>query len=261
APDGRRHQTKSLKSGQWQRVRLWADTDYRPDFLDLAIVVDTTGSMADEIAFLNKELIGITRAAARNVPGLSVRYGLVAYRDNGDLYVVRNSGFTTKPDDMTRRLRALSANGGGDYPEAAAAAMAAGVDLNWRRGNGKRVLLHVADAPPHRADAGTYLKAARAAASKDIKIYTLGASGVARDSEFLMRQASAAPGGRYVFLTDDSGVGHPHAEPTVSCYRVTKLAGLLTRILESELTGKRQEAKPGQVQREVGTYRNGLCLD
>ena len=50
---------------------------------------------------------------------------------------------------MAGWLRGLSADGGGDYPEAAAAALKAGVGLNWRAGKGERLLLHVADAPPH----------------------------------------------------------------------------------------------------------------
>jgi hypothetical protein len=92
-----------------------------------------------------------------------------------------------------------------------------------------------------------------------VQIFTLGASGVAQESEFLMRQASLVSGGRYLFLTDDSGVGNAHAEPSIPCYRVTKLSRLLTRILMSELTGERLEAAGGEVIREVGTYSGGVC--
>ncbi len=257
--DGQETAGRTLKTGQWQRVDLPFDADWQPDFLDLVVVVDTTGSMGDEIAFLNKELIGIARAAARKARGLQVRYGLVAYRDRYDAYVVRNYGFTTNPSEMAGWLRGLRAGGGGDYPEAAAAALSAGVGLDWRRGKGERILLHVADAPPHDRDAAAYLRTAKTAAGKGVQVFTLGASGVAEESEYLMRQASVATGGRYVFLTDDSGVGLSHAEPTISCYRVTKLAQLLTRILATELTGNRHEAAPGDVIREVGTYRNGIC--
>ena len=82
-----------------------------------------------------------------------------------------------------------------------------------------------------------------------------------QEAEYLMRQASVATGGRYVFLTDDSGVGYSHAEPTITCYRVTKLSRLLTRILATELSGKRQEAGAGEVIREVGSYSGGVCRD
>ena len=80
-----------------------------------------------------------------------------------------------------------------------------------------------------------------------------------RKSEYLMRQASVATGGRYLFLTDDSGVGIAHAEPTIACYQVTKLSRLLTRVLMTELSGRRQEAGESEVIREVGSYSGGVC--
>ena len=74
-----------------------------------------------------------------------------------------------------------------------------------------------------------------------------------------MRQAALVTEGRYLFLTDDSGVGYAHAEPTISCYRVTALSGLVTRVLESELSGIRVEARDRDVIREVGSYDRGVC--
>lgn len=255
--DGQETAREVVKTGKTAVIRLPEDARWQPDFLDPVLVVDTTGSMGDEIAFLQRELIGITRAAARKAPGVSIRYGLVAYRDHGDDYVVRNYGFTGSAGEMAGWLRGLSADGGGDYPEAAAAALKAGVGLDWRRGKGERLMLHVADAPPHDGQAADYLRAAKAAAGEGVQIFTLGASGVAEESEYLMRQAAVATGGRYLFLTDDSGVGNGHAEPTIPCYRVTRLTQLLTRVLMTELLGQRQEA--GEVIREVGSYSGGVC--
>lgn len=258
-PDGQETLTQTLQTGSQQTIRLPFNATWQPDFLDLVLVVDTTGSMGDEIAFLNRELIGITRAAARKAPGLSIRYGLVAYRDQGDEYVVKNYGFTPNGSEMANWLRTLTADGGGDYPEAAAAALQTGVALDWRRGRGERLLIQVADAPPHDRDAAAYLRAAKTAAAQGVQIFTLGASGVGAQAEYLMRQVSVATAGRYIFLTDDSGVGAGHAEPTVACYRVTKLARLLTRILATELTGQRQEAGTSEVIRNVGSYSAGIC--
>ncbi len=250
-----------VTTGRATTLRLPQGSDWQPDFLDLVLVVDTTGSMGDEIAFLQKELIGITRAAARQAPGLSIRYGLVAYRDQGDDYVVQTYGFTSSAPEMTGWLRGLSADGGGDYPEAAAAALRAGVGLDWRAGKGERLILHVADAPAHSGDAAAYLRAAKAAAVQGVQVFTLGASGVGAEAEYLMRQASVATGGRYLFLTDDSGVGNDHAEPTIPCYRVTKLSRLLLRVLAGELSGHRQETGASEIIREVGSYAGGICRD
>ena len=251
---------RTLKAGAGrQRVQLPQASDWQPEFLDLAIVLDTTGSMGDELAWLTKELRGIVNAARKSAPGVDIRYALVVYRDDGDAYVVRNRGFTKSAAQMTRWLRKQSANGGGDYPEAAAKALASGAALNWRRGKGERWMFHIADAPAHDRDARAYLAAAQVAAGKNVQIFGLGASGVAAKSEFLMRQAAVQTGGRYMFLTDDSGVGNGHVEPTISCYRVTKLRDLMIRVLRSELSGHRQEAAAGQVVRSVGSYRDGVC--
>jgi Mg-chelatase subunit ChlD len=255
--DGQEIRQQIVTAGRFKNILVPEGIRWQPDFLDLVLVVDTTGSMGDEIAFLQKELIGVTKAAGRQAPGVSIRYGLVAYRDQGDAYVVKNFGFTTNSNTMAGWLRGLTADGGGDYPEAAAAALRAGVGLDWRRGKGERLLLHVADAPPHDGQAADYLRAAKAAAEQGVQIFTLGASGVAEESEYLMRQASVATGGRYLFLTDDSGVGNAHGEPTIACYRVTKLKDLLARVLATELSGVRQEA--GEVIREVGSYAGGTC--
>ena len=131
--------------------------------------------------------------------------------------------------------------------------------MQWRRGKGERLVFHIADAPAHSNKAKRFLAAASKAAGQNVQIFGLGASGVAKESEFLMRQAALVSGGRYLFLTDDSGVGNAHAEPTISCYRVSKLKDLLVRVLASELSGARQEASGGQVIREVGNYSRGVC--
>ena len=107
--------------------------------------------------------------------------------------------------------------------------------------------------------ARAYLAAAKTAAKNNVQIFGLGASGVAAESEFLMRQAALQTNGRYLFLTDDSGVGYGHAEPTISCYRVTKLKDLMVRVLRSELSGRRIEASANAVARSVGSYRAGVC--
>lgn len=246
-------------TGGRKNITLPFAGDWKPEFLDLAFVVDTTGSMSDELEWLTRELRGIVRTAKHSAPGVDIRYGLIVYRDHGDDYVVKNYGFTTRQSEMQGWLRKQSANGGGDYPEAAAAALAAGANLNWRRGKGERLMFHIADAPPHKQDARVYLAAARTAARNNVQIFGLGASGVAAESEYLMRQAAVQTNGRYLFLADDSGVGYGHAEPTISCYRVSKLSNLMVRVLRSELSGQRIEASGGDVIRSVGDYRTGVC--
>lgn len=232
---------------------------WSPDFLDLVFVIDTTGSMGDELNWLTKEFQSIVQSAQSAAPKVNIRFGLVAYRDVGDDYTVRNFGFVNSRADMQRLLRSLQADGGGDYPEAAAEAMEEAANLQWRRGKGERILFHIADAPPHPEKSKRFLDAAKSAAQKNVQIFGLGASGVAAESEFLMRQASLITGGRYLFLTDDSGIGNSHAEPTVPCYNVTKLRDLLISVLKSELTATRHEPNDSAILRKVGNYHKGIC--
>ena len=257
-PDAQGQETvRTIATGKPATIALPDAPGWHPDFLDLVFVVDTTGSMGDELAWLTKEMSGIVAAGRRAAPKADIRYGLIVYRDRGDDYTVRNFGFTGSEATMKGWLRDQTADGGGDYPEAAAAALRAAANLDWRRGKGERLMIHIADAPPHTGDSRAYLDAARTAATKGVQIYGLGASGVAAESEFLMRQAAAMTGGRYLFLTDDSGVGNDHAEPTIPCYRVTTLRDLMVRILRSELGGRRIEAASSV--RDVGSYNGGVC--
>ena len=252
---------QTLRTGTRTRVTVATGGPAAPDFLDLVFVVDATGSMGDELEWLTRDLNRIVTTATGGLSGIDTRYGLIVYRDIGDEYVVRSYAFTGSAGEMRRELRAQSAAAGGDYPEAAAAAMEAAMALQWRRGNGERLLFHVADAPPHPEDSARYLATARVAARNNIQIFGLGASGVGDAAEFLMRQAAAQTGGRYLFLTDDSGIGNAHQEPKVSCYLVTELGELMARVLRSELTGQRVEPSPSSVIRTVGSYQNGVCRD
>lgn len=251
---------QTIDAGGWNEVTVPATKGWEPRFLDLVFVFDTTGSMGDELDWLTKEFSGIVRQARRAAPGVDIRYGLVAYRDEGDAYEVQNFGFTGQKSLMQSWLRKLDADGGGDYPEAADRAMQAAVNLDWRRGKGERIIFHIADAPPHKRDSLAYIRAAQIAAGQGVQIFGLGASGVGPESEYLMRQASVLSNGRYMFLTDDSGVGNSHAEPNIACYQVSKLKDLLVRVLQSELSGHRKEVPDSAVIREVGNYKNGQCV-
>lgn len=65
--------------------------------------------------------------------------------------------------------------------------------------------------------------------------------------------------GRYIFLTDDSGVGDAHAAPAVSCYVVTHLDGLIARVVAGFVQGRRIGPCPSDIVRRVGDYREGRC--
>ena len=53
----------------------------------------------------------------------------------------------------------------------------------------------------------------------------------------MFRSFAADSGAQYLFLTDDSGVGLPHAEPHTEDYEVELLRDALIRVLRAELEG------------------------
>jgi hypothetical protein len=226
---------------------------------DLMLAIDTTGSMGDEINYLKSELRSILADIRRTHPGLDIRLGLVAYKDEGDVYVTRTHPFVSSLDAMQSSLQALYAEGGGDYPEAMDLALARAVSQDWRPDAVKSLLL-VADAPPHDENVGKAWRAAEAARAKRIQIVPVAASGVGDVAEYVMRAMAAATQSRYIFLTDDSGIGNPHATPAVDCFLVTRLDRLVRRVLDSQISGRRVEPREGEVIRSVGRYEGGKCI-
>lgn len=225
---------------------------------DLALVVDTTGSMSDELEYLKVELDSILGGLRQEHPNLDIRVALVAYRDTTDDYITRTFSFDGDVSTMQGHLSRQRAGGGGDYPEAVEQAMARAVALDWRE-NAVRSILFVADAPPHADDVATTWRSAEVARAKRIQIVPVGASGVGPGAEYMMRAMAAVTQSRYIFLTDDSGVGNPHAPPAVDCYLVTSLESSIQRVLNGQISGRRVEPGRAEVVRAVGRYDNGHC--
>ena len=227
--------------------------------LDLMLVVDTTGSMGDEIGYLQSELQSIVSSIRHRHPGLDVRVGFVFYRDIGDDYVTRTVPFDR---DMGRASTALGeqyATGGGDYPEAMDQALIRAVGQGWRPDAVKTMLL-VADAPPHDDLFGQTWGAVESLRAQRVQIVPVAASGVADNAEYAMRAMAAFTQSRYLFLTDDSGIGNAHAAPAIDCYLVTRLDALLRRVIDSQISGRRIEPSDGEIIRSVGQYDGGRCV-
>ncbi len=226
--------------------------------LDLLLTIDATGSMGDEMRYLQSELKAIVGRVEKANPGVDIRTGLVVYRDKGDDYVVREIPFTDDIEDFRASLAEQYANGGGDKPEAMHTALQTGLDMEWRK-DALKINLLVADAPPHDRYLDETWEAGLMSRRKGIHIVPLAASGVDKTAEFVMRAMAQITGGRFLFLTDDSGIGNSHAKPTVDCYVVTRLDGLVTRVLSSLIRGERVEPEASDIIRSVGNYRAGTC--
>lgn len=230
-----------------------------PTALDLMFVIDTTGSMSDELHYITTEIRDIISQVHDHHPQVFIRFGLVVYRDEGDEYVVKSFDFTDSLNLMQIQLSEQRAQAGGDYPEAMEQALAKAINMQWHDSNTIRLLFLVADAPPHDENLAAMLTQIRYARQKGLRIYSLAASGVADTAEWMLRVAALLTQARYLFLTDDSGVGYSHAEPKVACYLVTRLDQLISRIIASELAGQRFEPNETEVIRQVGNYQQGVC--
>lgn len=115
--------------------------------LDVVLVIDTTVSMQFVIDEVRARLTDFVSTLQRIVP--TTRVGIVAYRDKGDAYVVKWTDLSFRTPKLLEFLSGIQAAGGGDWEEAVKDALETAIhDLNWRK-KSKKVIVVVADAPPH----------------------------------------------------------------------------------------------------------------
>jgi hypothetical protein len=217
-----------------------------PNNVDIVWAVDATGSMGDEIEYLKVELLDVINRAKRNNPSLDFSMGTVFYRDKGDEYVTKSSQLSGNISKTVDFIRKQSAGGGGDYPEAVHSALEEAIFAQkWRDNAVARICFLVLDASPHQDPAvvESLQRSIREAARRGIRIVPLAASGIQKDTEFLLKFFGLATNGTYLFLTDHSGIGGKHLEPTSDEYKVEPLNELLVRIITEYTTVQTCEGK------------------
>jgi len=201
--------------------------------VEIAFVVDATGSMQDEISYLKEELEDILTNIALKDPSIDLHTGSVFYRDNGDEYVTRTQPLTSGIANTINFIKHQSAGGGGDYPEALKEALqAATAVLQWSDNARTKIIFLLMDAPPHDDAKNEMATLIRNAAANGIRVVPVACSGTDKATEFIMRSMALATNGTYLFLTDDSGIGNGHIKPTTDEFKVELLNDLLQRIIE-----------------------------
>jgi len=239
-PRGEEPYSKRMRlDGQPWHIVLPNASALRPTRLDLALVIDTTGSMGDELEYLKAEIDEIAATAKNMFPNVDQRFALIVYRDEGDQYVTRSYDFTESLSEFRSMLATQRAAGGGDYPEAVHVALEQAGQLNWRDRETARMLFLVADAPPHDRFANRSLDAVQNLRRQGVRVFPVASSGTRLKAEFVLRAASFLTMGQYLFLTDHSGVGNPHAKPHVPEYTVEHLNRLMVRMIAQQLAGRR----------------------
>lgn len=202
--------------------------------LDIAFIVDATGSMSDEINFLKADLENILQEV-NSYNSATIRTSAVFYRDNGDEYLTRSSNFGNNTIDFISQQQA---DGGGDYPEAVHTALEVALqELSWIEDNAQRIAFLLLDAPPHKQDdvISSLQQIIPQYAAKGIKIVPIAASGVDKPTEFFCRFTAIATNGTYIFITNDSGIGNDHIQATVGDYKVELLRDIIIRIISQNM--------------------------
>ncbi len=214
--------------------------------VDLAFILDTTGSMSEEIAAVKATIQKVATAlAASNV---RLRIGLVEYKDRSDAFVTRVYPMTSDTAKFSRTVAGLSASGGGDTPESMNEGLHVGLTgLEWSGNAVARMAFLIADAPPHLdyANDSDYATDMREAAHKGIQVFTVAASGMDTLGQVVFRQIAQYTGATNLFVLRggagpaSTGAGDPKSScgGTQTAYSSGNLDALIVSKVTRELRG------------------------
>ncbi|MDE6729917.1 MAG: hypothetical protein K2J71_03980, partial [Oscillospiraceae bacterium] len=195
---------------------------------EIMFIVDTTGSMGDEMLFLQSDFSAI----AEETGDENTRYSVNFYKDEGDEYVTKCSGFTGDVQAIKNQLCAESASGGGDEPEAVAQILSETLSGDMWGQDSVKIAFLIYDAPPHVGTEDVLCQAIADASAKGIHLIPVVSSNGSRETELFGRACAICTNGSYVFLTDDSGIGGSHLEPIIGDYQVESLHDIIVRIIQ-----------------------------
>ena len=189
--------------------------------LDLVFVIDTTGSMADDIAKVKESAAKIVDEVKGVVP--SFRIGIVDYRDHpgaggdaGDYPSRTVLAMTSDTAAILAGINSLTVAGGGDLPESVYSGVNHAISMKdglgqWRGGDNRKVVLLFGDAAPHEPEAVTgytkYQVATAAYNADPVDVFGV-VVGDDADAVAAFDTVSAASGGRLLrAATADDVVG------------------------------------------------------
>lgn len=212
--------------------------------VDVVFVLDTTGSMSEEIEGVKSTLKTVLSKLDQNV---KIRVGLVEYKDREDSFVTKTYPLTSDVKSLSSSIAGISAQGGGDTPEDVNSGLSVAVQqMQWSDKAVARLAFLIADAPPHLdyQDGTPYGTSAKKAAEKGIKVFTVAASGMDRQGQAVFRQIAQLTGGTNMFVLR-GGAGPQSTgggDPTSSCgathqnYSSGKLDQLIAGKINLEIT-------------------------
>lgn len=254
--DGRTKEGTFSRQTLEQSVVLEGAAAKKSARIQVMFVVDVTGSMSDELIFLQKEVDNVLTRVRKDNGNVPLEVSFLFYRDDGDrekFAFVPFADISSSAAYASARnvLNNQMADGGGDYPEAFDEALLMAVkDSGWKEDRTTRLIFHIFDAPPHTNswEQDKYEQrleqAVRKAAELGIRYCPILASGADLLCEYLGRQGAVYTGGTSVFITDDSGIGGGHLDPDAKPMTVEYLDDLLVRLIDGYYTGVFAQAVP-----------------
>ncbi|MDA3812812.1 MAG: carboxypeptidase regulatory-like domain-containing protein [Candidatus Cloacimonetes bacterium] len=211
--------------------------------LDILFILDTTGSMGEEIRRLRNSIEIINLNISEISPKPEIRYGMVLYRDVNDVYNTKIIPLNKSLPAFQEQLFEVSSGGGGDSPENLQAALEdALTKISWRD-DGVKLAFIITDAPPHldyKQDY-TYKNAVHDAKRKGVKLFSIGTGGLPLDGEYVLRQISQYTFANYVFLTygergeSEGGAAGSVSHHTGENFQTDKLEAIIIRKVKEEL--------------------------
>ena len=172
--------------------------------MDVVFLIDTTGSMGDEIAVVKESLIDMIADIEGGNPRPDVKFGLVLYRDRGDKYVTEIFKLTYDTDAIIDEVRQIDASGGGDTPESVNEALHVAIhEINWDRNkNTEKTIFLIGDAKPHFYEQDyRWEDEIKIALDKYIVINSIGCSGLSSEGVDIFTRIAKGSEGTFRYLT------------------------------------------------------------
>lgn len=149
----------TLRTNGYQTIGRWEATLATGKSLDVVFLIDTTGSMNDDIANAKSNATTIINNISSSFN--DYRIAVVEYRDqpispwgdSGDFITKVRTTFTTNPTTAINAINAMSTGGGNDWPEAVYSAayttLEGSIVGGWRANPTNRMVIMIGDAPGH----------------------------------------------------------------------------------------------------------------
>lgn len=175
---------------------------------EIVFCLDATGSMSGLIGTAKEKIWSIVSELAQDQSLVSLKLGMVFYRDRGDSFITQFIPLTDDLDSVYTELLNISAAGGGDTPESVNQALNESVTkMAWSEDSRVyKTIFVVGDCPPHMdyQDDVKYTESCKIAAQKGITINTIKLGNGCQDAIPHFKSMAECSNGVFLQLDQDA---------------------------------------------------------